>query len=65
MNVVEGALKSQEKLEVLTMIENGLSKKEIQLKYKVQTTDLERIKRKELWKLAWNVYENYYKPLSK
>lgn len=64
MNVVEGALKSQEKIEVLIMIENGLSTKEIQLKYKVQTTDLERIKRKELWKLAWNVYENYYKPLN-
>jgi hypothetical protein len=65
MNVVEGALKSQEKLQVLSLVEDGKTNKEIQLKYKVRTTDLDRIRRRDLWKLAWNVYENFYKPLNK
>jgi len=65
MNVVEGALGTQDKIEVLKMIENNFSNKEIQLKYKLNTTDLERIRAKSLWKLAWNVYENYFKPLNK
>lgn len=61
MNVVKGALNSQDKLKVLSLIEQGLDFKEIQKTYKVQTTDLARIKEKTLWKMAWKVYENYYK----
>lgn len=65
MNVVKGALNSREKIEVLKLIEKGIDFKEIQKKYKVQYTDLTRIKEKTLWKMAWNVYENYYKQLNK
>lgn len=61
MNVVKGALNSQEKLKVLSLIEQGVDFKVIQETYKVQTTDLTRISNKTLWKMAWNVYENYYK----
>lgn len=59
LNIVKGALGSQEKIEVLKMIESGVSNKEIQQKFKVQTTDLERIRKKSLWKMAWNVYNNF------
>lgn len=65
MNIVKGALNSREKIEVLKLIEKDTDFKEIQKDYKVQTTDLSRIKAKTLWKLAWNVYENYYKQLNK
>lgn len=61
MNVVKGALNSQEKLKVLSLIEQGVDFKVIQENYKVKTTDLTRISNKTLWKMAWNVYENYYK----
>jgi len=61
MNVVEGALGSQEKIQVMTLIEQGKTNKDIQKMYKLQSTDIERIRNKTLWKMAWNVYENYYK----
>lgn len=61
LNIVKGALGSQDKIVVLKMIEQGVSNKEIQIKYKVNTTDLDRIRNKSLWKMAWNVYENFVK----
>ena len=61
MNVMKEALGSQEKIQVMILIEQGKTNKEIQKMYKLQSTDIERIRNKTLWKMAWNVYENYYK----
>lgn len=60
MNTVKGALNSQEKIQVMTLIKEGKSTKEIQKIYKLQTTDIDRIRNKTLWKMAWNVYDNFY-----
>lgn len=61
LNVVKGALGSQQKLKILSMIEEGEDNKTIQSLFKIGTTDLNRIRDKTLWKMPWNVYTNFMK----
>ncbi len=61
LNIVEGALGSREKLECLSKISDGFSNIEIKKLYGLNETDLNRIRNRTLWKMAWNVYDNFYK----
>ncbi len=59
MNVVKGALNSQDKIAVMHLIVEGKTNQEIREKYKLQSNDITRIRDRDLWRLAWNVYDNY------
>lgn len=63
LNTYKGAATSQEKIDILNRIEKGEPINKIRDFYnnKVSLSDLKRIKDKKLWKMAWNVYNNYYK----
>lgn len=63
LNVVKGALTSREKLEVLSKLDSGIDIYEIKSLYNLNITDIKRIQAGSLWKMAWNVYSNFYKPL--
>lgn len=65
MYTTEGALNSQQKIEVMKLLETGTDIYKIKEMYGLSVTDLKRIREKTLWKLSWNIYDNYYKQLNK
>lgn len=41
------------------MITKGFNDKYIREKYSINATDLTRIRQKTLWKMAWNIHDNF------
>jgi hypothetical protein len=57
--VFKNSYSVEQKLDILKMIINNYSIKNIQIKYpKMQTTDIKRIRNKKLWKGIWEIYQN-------
>ncbi len=59
--VVKNGLSTQSKISLIKDIENGMSTLDIRLKYKMGSTDIERIRSRSLWATVWNVYDNFIK----